>query len=137
MDMEAMSLHGDSYEASGLPQWTRMPIQAAASHVVHINNIDEYLADDNSDTEEGDVAIDINQVTLVETYVNGSLLPMEMHPGETKPRIPECVLQASAEQLRQPKDVRPQTAPTYRDTEPYLPPPCVAADTEDLMEIDG
>ncbi|KAF7720627.1 hypothetical protein EC973_006870 [Apophysomyces ossiformis] len=102
-DMASMSLYGNSCDFSHRPRWRHESNRS--SHVERIDDIDEYLADDEnkSDDEGGDLAIDMDKVTLIEAYINGNLLPMEMHPGEAKLRIPKCILQASAEQTPQAK----------------------------------
>ncbi|KAL0092448.1 hypothetical protein J3Q64DRAFT_1829961 [Phycomyces blakesleeanus] len=67
------------------------------NNVVSIPDMDEYLSQQDLSDDENDINIDLDNKALVEANVNGSLLLMEMRPGEKKLRIPEFVLNPPTE----------------------------------------
>ncbi|KAI9028148.1 hypothetical protein CLU79DRAFT_832560 [Phycomyces nitens] len=103
-DMAAMSLDNTTAGKFGLSyimvlnaEPTACEMDQQANYVISIPDMDEYLSQQDVLDDENDITIDLDDKALVEANVNGSLLLMEMRPGEKKLRIPEFVLNPPTE----------------------------------------
>ncbi|KAI8997579.1 hypothetical protein BDB01DRAFT_771650 [Pilobolus umbonatus] len=70
---------------------------------VRIEDMDDFLEDEQDDSDISNDMVEIDKTTLVESVINGSVLPMELRPGEHKLRIPDFVLHDS--ELTDPRDI--------------------------------
>jgi hypothetical protein len=76
---------------------------SSSKNVVRINNINDFLQEDEQQQQEGMPFMPVDKPTLVEVNFNGAVLPLELRPGDTQPRIPDFVLQNSV--LSDPRDL--------------------------------
>lgn len=71
-----------------------MQQQQHNKNVVRIDDINEFLSDDGQEETANDsMYMDTNGKPIFDNDANG--LPIEVRPGESKPRIPDFVLDSS------------------------------------------
>jgi hypothetical protein len=76
---------------------------SSSKNVVRINNINDFLQEDEQQQQEGMSFMPVDKPTLVEVNFDGAVLPLELRPGDNQPRIPDFVLQNSV--LSDPRDL--------------------------------
>ncbi|OBZ91627.1 hypothetical protein A0J61_00353 [Choanephora cucurbitarum] len=109
-DMAAMTLnsmqqqvHEQQYQANyqqyGIMQYS---FPSNNKHVIHINNMDQFLDNDEEDTEVIDASHVIHTENDGRQAIVENGLPLVWTPGDKKPRIPDFVLTQS--ELNDPRD---------------------------------
>ncbi|KAI7867920.1 hypothetical protein BDF14DRAFT_611697 [Spinellus fusiger] len=91
------SMEGSSAMPMEMPLEMPLEMPRPLKHTVSLHDMDGFLHQQSLSEDEYDFDIDLDEKTFVETHVNGSLLLMEMRPGEKRYRIPDFVLYPSTE----------------------------------------